>query len=195
MGRKSRKEERADQILEAFGRCVADHGLAGATLERIAAYANLGRPAIRHNIGNREAVIEAALLRLAAQHKARYAAVADALPDRDRTAALLRYLFTGPFSGPVDEEDAIIDELFAVRHREPTVAALLEDTYRDLQGTIAAELFRDHPLAGRGRCSSVAYLIMALAFGHSTFSGLGVGGRRGKIALQQAQAVVATLGK
>lgn len=193
MGRKSRKQERTDQILTAFGRCVAEHGLAGATLERIAEYADLGRPAIRHNIGNREAVIEAALLRLATQHKARYAAIADALPDRDGADALLRYLFTGPFSGPVDEEDAVIDELFAVRHREPRVAALLEDTYRDLQRVITTELLRNHPKAGRARCSSAAYLIMALAFGHSTFSGLGVGRRRGKLAMEQARAIVATL--
>jgi AcrR family transcriptional regulator len=193
MGRRSLKQERTDQILAAFARCVAEHGLAGATLERIAEYAGLGRPAIRHNIGNREAVIEAALLQLAARHKASYAALADALPDRDRVDALLRYLFTGPFSGPVDEEDAIIDELFAVRHREPRVAALLEDTYRDLQSTVTTELLRDHGEAGRARCASVAYLIMALAFGHSTFSGLGVGARRGTLALREARSIVATL--
>ncbi|MGB5811036.1 MAG: TetR/AcrR family transcriptional regulator [Polyangiales bacterium] len=193
MGRKNLKDERTDQILAAFGRCVAEHGLAGATLERIAEYADLGRPAIRHNIGNREAVIEAAMLRLATQHKARYAAIVEALPDHDRTDALLRYLFTGPFSGPLDEEDAVIDELFAVRHREPKVAALLDDAYRDLQRIITAELMRDHPKAGQGQCTGVAYLIMALAFGHSTYAGLGIGKRRGQLALRQARAMVGAL--
>lgn len=187
MGRRSLKEERAEQILEAFERCVADHGLAGATLERVAEYAGLGRPAIRHNVGNREALIEAALERIATRHKHSYAAIADQLPSSGRVEAMLGYLFVGPFSGPADQEDAVLDELFAVRHREPRVAELLDEVYADLQATLARELRREYPGASRARCRTVAYQLMALAFGHSTFSTLDIGARRGPTALRLAR--------
>lgn len=187
MGRASRKQERAEQILEAFERCVAEHGLAGASLERVAVYAGLGRPAIRHNVGNREALIEAALERIATRHKRAYAAIAERLPPSGRLEAMLEYLFLGPFSGPATEEDAVLDELFAIRHREPRVAALLDGVYADLQATIAAELRREHSGAGAARCRTVAYQLMALAFGHSTFSTLEIGARRGRASLRLAR--------
>ena len=195
MGRRSLKQQRTEQILDAFARCVTEHGLAGATLERTAESAGLGRPAIRHNIGNRDALIEASLERIATQHKSAYAALADALPDRGRVDALLHYLFVGPFSDPLDEQNVLLDELFAVRHREPRVAELLAEIYRDLEDAIARELLQEHARAGEARCHAVAYHLMALAFGHTTFSGLALAGDRGAALLVQARALVAMLGE
>ena len=53
-GRPSNQNERYLQVMEAMVRCVARFGLDGATLERIAAEAELSRPLIRHHLGNRE---------------------------------------------------------------------------------------------------------------------------------------------
>ena len=193
MGRRSLKQQRAEEILTAFERCVAKHGLDGATLERVAELAGVGRPAIRHNVGNRDALIAAALERIVSRHKANFAAVTDELPEEDRVDTLLRYLFVGPFVGPLDEEDAVLDELFAVRHRDPKVAHLLAETYRELESVITNELVREYPRAGRARCRSVAYLLMVLSYGHSTFEGLGIGRRRGKAGLEHARSLAATL--
>lgn len=194
MGRRSVKEERTEQILTAFEQCVAAHGLEGVTLERVAEVAKVGRPDIRHHVGNRDDLVKAALERIALRHKEAYAQVAQALPDNERVEALLQYLFVGPFSpGTVDAEDSVLDALFAARHREPRVAKLLVETYEELESIIAAELRKEHPNATRNDCSRVAYGLMALAFGHSTFSGLGNGARRGPSTLAQARALVQTL--
>ena len=53
MSRPSLKEQRYQQVMDAYESCVARYGLEGATLERIAVKANLARPLIRHNVGNR----------------------------------------------------------------------------------------------------------------------------------------------
>ncbi len=193
MGRRSVRAERRQQILVGFEHCIAEHGLAGVTLERVAEYAGVGRAAIRHNVGNRDALIEAALQRIAERHRRQYASLVAALPGEDRVEALMRYLFVGAFSGPLDAEDVVLDELFAVRHREPKVAELLASTYRDLESTIAGELVACYPRAGRARCKRVAYLIMSLAFGHSTFNGLIGGARRGRATLDCARELVAQL--
>ncbi|WP_419813271.1 TetR/AcrR family transcriptional regulator [Bacterioplanoides sp.] len=53
MSRPSLKEQRYQQVMDAYEACVARYGLEGATLERIAEKADLARPLIRHNVGNR----------------------------------------------------------------------------------------------------------------------------------------------
>ena len=59
MARPSLKEQRSKQILDAFGRCVARYGVEGATLEKIAEEAGLQRSLLRHNVGNRDDLLDA----------------------------------------------------------------------------------------------------------------------------------------
>lgn len=57
MSRPSLKEQRYQQVMDAYESCVARYGLDGATLERIADKADLARPLIRHNVGNRRELL------------------------------------------------------------------------------------------------------------------------------------------
>ena len=59
MPRPSVKDQRREEILTAFARCVALYGVEGATLEKIAAEAGIARPAVRHFVGNRDELVEA----------------------------------------------------------------------------------------------------------------------------------------
>ncbi len=59
MPRPSLKDQRSDEILDAYLTCVARFGLEGATQERIAAEAGVKRPLLRHYLGNREQMIKA----------------------------------------------------------------------------------------------------------------------------------------
>ncbi len=61
MPRPSLKAERREMILDAMERCVIRDGLVGATLERIAEEAGMRRTLLRHNVGNREQLVEALL--------------------------------------------------------------------------------------------------------------------------------------
>ena len=68
MGRRSLAEERRVQILEAAARCIAEHGVEGATQERIAAAAGMSRPHIRHYVGNRGDLLDAVWARIIAPY-------------------------------------------------------------------------------------------------------------------------------
>ncbi|WP_299428705.1 TetR/AcrR family transcriptional regulator [uncultured Shimia sp.] len=59
MPRPSLKDQRSDEILDAYLTCVARFGLEGATQERIAAEAGVKRPLLRHYLGNRGQMITA----------------------------------------------------------------------------------------------------------------------------------------
>lgn len=186
MGRRSLKAQRREEILDAFEACVARYGMEGTTLERVAEFAGLGRPAIRHNVGNREALIDAALERIVERHEDAYCDLPQGVDP------LLTYLFVGEFSGAPDAQDAVLDELFALRHRDAEIARRLDGIYREFQDVIAKELQKETGATVRA-CRSAAYVIMAMAYGASTFSGLGVGARRGREALAYARQIVAGL--
>lgn len=59
MPRPSLKDQRSEEILDAYLTCVARFGLEGATQERIAAEAGVKRPLLRHYLGNREQMVAA----------------------------------------------------------------------------------------------------------------------------------------
>ena len=59
MPRPSLKDQRSEEILDAYLTCVARFGLEGATQERIAAEAGVKRPLLRHYLGNRDQMIAA----------------------------------------------------------------------------------------------------------------------------------------
>lgn len=70
MPRPSLKSQRRAEILDAYVRCVARHGLDGATQDRIAAEAGVARPLLRHNLGNREDMVMALVDHVAAEFDA-----------------------------------------------------------------------------------------------------------------------------
>lgn len=59
MPRPSLKDQRSEEILDAYLTCVARFGLEGATQERIAAEAGVKRPLLRHYLGNRDQMVAA----------------------------------------------------------------------------------------------------------------------------------------
>ena len=59
MPRPSLKDQRSQEILDAYLTCVAHFGLDGATQERIAEEAGVKRPLLRHYLGNKDEMITA----------------------------------------------------------------------------------------------------------------------------------------
>ena len=100
MPRPSLKEERRAEILDAYGRCIARHGVEGTTLKLIAEEAGLARALIRHNIGNKEAILDAFVNRYLVDSTEAVDELFDALPDDDRVATMIDWLFDPEYSDP-----------------------------------------------------------------------------------------------
>ncbi|NJM06754.1 TetR/AcrR family transcriptional regulator [Candidatus Gracilibacteria bacterium] len=67
MGRKSLAEERREDILAAFERCIARYGI-DVPLEQIADEAGVKRSLIRHYLGNRDELVEQVIERIAVEY-------------------------------------------------------------------------------------------------------------------------------
>ena len=63
MGRKSMVGIRREEIVDAVQRCIMTHGMADTTMAKVAEEAGMKRSAVSHFLGNREAVIAAAVER------------------------------------------------------------------------------------------------------------------------------------
>ena len=162
MPRPSLKEERTEEILNAFMRCVARYGLDGSTLERISEEANVGRPLLRHYLGNREEMVDALLSHVMDKFDRMTADLVAGLPPENRLPALIDILFS---SYAHEAENApVYQALIASSDRFPGMSKKLFKFIRDFETAIAREILREHPSADIQKCQAVAAGIAAIYF-------------------------------
>ena len=93
MPRPSLKDQRTEEILDAYLTCVARFGLEGATQERIAAEAGVKRPLLRHYLGNKDQMISALVAHVVEGFAQSTDALAEALHDIRTPGDLVELLF------------------------------------------------------------------------------------------------------
>ena len=142
MARPSLKHERRQQIIEALERCVARYGVEGATLERVADEAGLTRSLIRHNVGNRDALLEALVERFLVRSGGRLDELISALPEEERLEVLIAWLFDPQYA---DSTDVLVAEaLIAAGARDERLAETLRgwlDGIVESFGQVIAEAY------------------------------------------------------
>ncbi len=119
MPRPSLKHERTEEILDAFMACVARYGLDGSTLTHISAEAGIGRPLLRHYLGNRNEMVSKLLDHVVSKFAAITAATAASLPEQDRFEFLMDTLFERKEYSP--ENAAVFQALVAASDRHPEI--------------------------------------------------------------------------
>ncbi len=160
MARQSLTDRRRPQILAAFARCIGKTGIAGTSLEAVAAEAGMRRSILRHFVGNREE-----LLRETAQFTVR--TVDRQLPEfigRLRQDIAEGMVSMDPFTAADSETDwiAVLDVFVAESGRYPAVAEIIDPAFRSFIGTVAACLRELHPAADEERSRAVAAGLIAL---------------------------------
>ncbi len=171
MPRPSMKEARRDQILDAAEICAAHDGVDGLTLERVAEEAGLARALIRHNIGNRDALIDALADRFLARSQAEMDTLFAELPLADTSRTLVDWLFdpTAINAHDIRVADALIS--FGAKH--PDTARKMrhwtEKAWADTAGVLSAEF----PDAGDETVDAAAAGILGLYFNLEASAALG----------------------
>ena len=169
--RPSVRDQRRSQILDAFEICVARYGMEGASLERIAEEAGLARPLIRHNVGNREDLLEALVDRFLARSKASTQEMLEALPGEDRLMTLIDWLFDPSFADP--QMVLVSEALIAAGSNDRKLARAMRKWTRDFLGDIASVVAQDHPDAEEGAVQAVAAGITAAFFNYESLTLIG----------------------
>ncbi len=162
MARPSIKEERRDQILSAFEACVVRFGLEGATLERIAEEADLARALIRHNVGNRDDLLNGLVERFLARSRAATDAMISGLPNRRQTIALIERLFD---TDDFDEDLMLLAEaLIAEAANDKQLAAKMRRWTAGFVAAIEQVVQDEFPRASKTDVAAVAAGITGIYF-------------------------------
>ena len=193
MPRPNLKQERTDTILDAMEHCIIRDGVSGVTLEKIAEQAGMQRSLLRHNIGNREQLIEAYLARFAAQSQEATEQILNILPMKNRIPALLSYLFDEQYANHRLAQIALSLTAAAVDY--PSIRKCLRQWNKNFIAFIAQELTNNYPDATSSDCFEVACGLTGIYFNSESLTPLGALPKVRNGSKQAAIRLVATLNK
>lgn len=167
MARPSVAAERREQILDATMTTIAEHGIRGATLDRIADTAGMSRGHVRHFVGNRDRLLLDTAVSVFSDAGGDVGSI---LPeDAHDIGAALDYLFGADFLSP-DRENAVVLGLVELSRTKPEIADVLTTSYSATRHHLAQLVARAHPDAPQLACLTVAYGLLTCALG-SVFLG------------------------
>lgn len=175
MARPEIKEDRREQILDAFEHCVARYGLEGATLGKTAEIAGLARPLIRHNIGNKEALQEALVERFLARSRTAMEDLVSSLPDENRLETLLDVLFDPRGANP--QLVLVFNALSAAAPGDLLLARQLQHWLDDFVKRLEDVLARSCPCAPAELLETVAAGLSGIYFNVEALYPIGISAR------------------
>jgi AcrR family transcriptional regulator len=171
MGRPSNKEQRREEILVAYEKCVARFGVEGATLERIAEEAGLARALLRHHVGNREDLLNALLARFFKASDSVMAYLIKKLPEEQRIFVLADWLFDPDYTDP--HLVLVTESLIAASLERPKLAQQMKDWLARFVDLFTQEIKTTFPHEDDETCAIVAMGFTAIYFNIDSLSPLG----------------------
>jgi len=156
------KDDRREQILDAFETCVARYGVEGATLGKTAEIAGLARPLIRHNVGNRDDLLNALTDRFLARSRSSTAALIAMLPQENRISALVDILFDPQYANP--QSVLVFNALSAAALENQDLGNHLQLWLREFVEVLAGEISAAFPGAEPEDVRAVAAGITGIYF-------------------------------
>ncbi|HEY8588969.1 MAG TPA: TetR/AcrR family transcriptional regulator [Naasia sp.] len=167
MARPSVAAERREQIIDATMTTIAEHGIRGATLDKIADTAGMSRGHVRHFVGNRDKLLLDTAIAVFADETGSVGSILPAtVVDVD---GALDYLLGPEFNAP-DRENAVVLGLVELSRSAPDIAEVLSTAYTATRLQLQELVVAAKPHATSDACGTVAYGILTSALG-SVFLG------------------------
>ena len=179
MARPSTTSERRAQVLAAYVRAAARHGISGATLAVVAKEAQLARSLVRHHLGNKDRMFDLLVEHVVEETNRQTAQLAEALPQDARMEALIDHLFSAP-PDPGPQLIFVFADLTMKAVTDRALASKLSTTFTTFEAVIIAELRRAAPAASDPLIDTVAHGIGALYFNAISLAPLGLEPTRAK---------------
>ena len=171
MPRPSLKAQRSEEILDAFERCVALYGVQGATLERTAEEVGLQRSLIRHNVGNRDDLLDTFVERYIEKSELDLEELSNAVIEVDKKDALIEILFDEKFS---DNQSVLVAQaLIVAAPHYPSLSPKLQKWVESTNNTIEKILRKLIPNAKSSDHKEVAAGIVGIYFNVESLSPIG----------------------
>ncbi|MEM8702887.1 MAG: TetR/AcrR family transcriptional regulator [Pseudomonadota bacterium] len=191
MARPEIKDDRREQILDAFEKCAARYGLEGATLGKTAEFAGLARPLIRHNVGNKEDLQEALVQRFLLRSRAAMDELLACLPTEKRLDTFLDFLFDPRGANP--QLVLVFNALSAAAPGDPALAKQLQHWLSDFVERVEAVLAQCCPRAPAEAVKAVAAGLTSIYFNVEALYPIGLSEQFAASSRRAAHMLVAAL--
>lgn len=169
--RPSLAAHREPEMLKALEACIAEHGIAGLTVQMVAEKSGYSRGHVRHYLGNKSDQLRALVDVYVERYATDLERLVDAASPADQRTVVLDELFGEPWLDSRPEDDAVLDNLTAYAASNPdsgvSIAPMYERIVAVIERTLAPVLDADE--AGRR-----ARTLVALAYGASSMVRMGV---------------------
>jgi AcrR family transcriptional regulator len=171
MGRKSLAEERREDILAAFERCIARYGI-DVPLEQIADEAGVKRSLIRHYLGNRDELVDQLIERIATEYPHQVATfIAKLLPDG--IDVLLDSFFVEDLMTPA--WDVVVSAVMnTAQGHYPAAKQRVAQMMVDITEEVATAMRQLYPQASADAAYEVAYALVCLVQAHESMIDIGL---------------------
>jgi AcrR family transcriptional regulator len=194
MGRKDLTEQRHEDILDAFERCLIKYGLDESTLERVAQEAGKSRNIIRHYIGNREDLIAAFVERILSRIKQVSEEILANTPRQKLIPKVLDFLFEERSAdSPPDLGERMLGGMWHIREQSPKVQQALLNFYKEFEKILTDGLTQLYPDVPTKKCQEVAYSIICLAETNWVLGSVGVDVSHTRMVRRSAQYLLQAL--
>jgi TetR/AcrR family transcriptional repressor of bet genes len=191
MGRPSLQAKRTHEIVLAASRCIASHGVSGATLELIAKESGFSRGHIRYYVGNRDQLIDLVVQNALEPYRNQFAGLAGLPGGPERVNALLDFLFGEGFQ--VSGDYRLFNALFQEVQRDRRLHDQMQVNYRQMQRSIEDTLVASIEGASRSECRLVAFALLCLTLGITDLALLSIADDGQDMALEVANSLVERL--
>jgi AcrR family transcriptional regulator len=191
-GRPSIATSRRAEIIEAYVECIRAHGIAGATVDKVAQSLGVSRTLVFHYFGDMQSLSRAVVEHIITTAVRTMAEARRGLALPDRRQALVDFAVNGP--NIAELRDAIVlAEVNALAGHDEAVAAMLAEMWEVWIAAVVDELLACFPNASRRQCEGVGYALACLGEQHWWLTVIGPGARRRDDARRAVESLLATL--
>jgi AcrR family transcriptional regulator len=191
-GRPSIALVRRAEIIEAYVECIRAHGMAGATVDKVAHALGLSRTLVFHYFGDMQTLSRAVVEHIVSTAIRNMTESRRGLSIPARRQALVDFAVNGPNFGEL--RDLIVQaEVNALAGHDEAVAAMLSEMWDVWIAAVVDELSTCFPQADRSQCEWVGYALTCFGEQHWWLTFIGPGARRRTEARRAAENLIATL--
>jgi len=192
VGRPPKTRERRAQIVAAFLASIGRVGLSKTSVRLVAQELGLDRTTVHHYFPSRDDLVVAAMEHLIQVYRKQVDQLLEGpLTPNERAERLLDYAFGEDFNEP--GVSGVLWEFSLASRDDPKAFAELQRAYQAFEDTALSELEKRYPDAPADEIRRVAFAVVQLSEGASSFRDLGFGPDRAAAARETAQQLVREL--
>lgn len=191
-GRPSVATAQRARIVEAYVEEVRAHGLANASIDRVAAALGVSRTLVFHYFGDLRVLTRAVVEHVVKNALCEISAGREGMTLVQRRKALVKFGLAGPHFEHLSDA-GVMSEIEGLAAHDEAIAAMIREMWDVQLDAVIAELRACYPEASLADCKSIGYAVTCLGEQHWRMSFFSTGAKQSAAMQRAYEILLATL--